>query len=357
MNPPWLDTTSLSHQRTSVRGIMFKVVLALLPGTVAYACFIHTQILINVLIACSSALIIESLILRLRQRAILTTINDGSIVVAAWLLTLCLPPTLPHWQLVTGVFVMCTLGKHVFGGLGHNPFNPAMVAYTILIISFPVDMTHWQTDQGIFDKLNATQSDNQSGSTEQETQWDGLTQATPLDRLRQTRRENAASAGLDGSSVSSQASIAASDQVFETNWFPVTMGWLIGGLYLLLTRVITWHIPVSVLFSLTIVYSVYGFWAAPGALGPVSALFSGAIVFGAFFIATDPVSSATSNVGKLIYGAGIGILCFVIREFSAYPEGFAFAVLLMNICVPLIDYSTTRSTAGVLSHRSRGDNK
>jgi electron transport complex protein RnfD len=219
---------------------------------------------------------------------------------------------------------MCALGKHVFGGLGNNPFNPAMVAYAALLVSFPVSMTQWQDS-------------SPSQVAELEVRWDSITGATSLDKIRNIKR--AADQGTPYAVTQSEVS----NYLFSSHWFWINICWLLGGLYLLARRIISWHIPLSILTSVTVLYSLQGFLIESTLLAPLPALFSGALLLGAFFIATDPVSAAASISGKLIYGAGIGVLCFIIREYSIYPEGFAFAVLLMNICVPVLDQMFRRA--------------
>ncbi|ASJ70423.1 RnfABCDGE type electron transport complex subunit D [Granulosicoccus antarcticus] len=344
------DTKALNFPRRSVGRIMSHVMLALLPGTLVMALTIDAGVLFNVLVAILSALCMEAALLHLRDRPIRPALSDGSIALAAWLLALCVPPSLPLWQLIVGVGVMTTLGKHLYGGLGHNPFNPAMVAYAVLLVSFPVTMTDWSLSQD----PEPTSSTQQLQADE----WDAMSGATPLDRLREIRRVEtdtftvnapvssgtgaSASANLSDTSVSVNDYRQVSTQlILHSPWIWVSIAWLCGGLYLLLIRVISWHIPISVIASLAGLYAGYGLLTSSSALPVLPALMSGAIMLGVFFIATDPVSAATSNSGKLVYGIGIGLFTFIIREFSSYPEGFAFAVLLMNTCVPLIDYLFT----------------
>lgn len=338
---------------------MSHVMLALVPGTAAYTWLIDPRILLNVALAVLVGLCVEALLLRLRHRPVQRTLHDGSIILAAWLLALCVPPSLPHWHLVIGVCILAGLGKHLFGGLGHNPFNPAMVAYAVLLVSFPVTMTAWPADSQqsakrevstSLDAVSASTSTSTSASTAHSASavtaisasasvpgsgsaanWDAVTGATPLDRLRQLRLAPPHAADI---AYRDQAA----DIVLQSPWRWVNLCWLAGGLYLLLLRVISWHIPVAMLSTLAGLYAVQGLIDRSTAMPILAALQSGAILLGAFFIATDPVSAAASRIGKLIYAAGIGVFCFIIREFSSYPEGLAFAVLLMNIAVPLIDY-------------------
>ena len=329
-----LEVTAVNYKRQSVSTVMVHVLVALLPGIVVYALFIDTRILKNIVITVVVAIICEALMLALRRRRITVTLKDGSVAVAAALLALSLPQSLPTWQLIVGVVVMCSLGKHLFGGLGHNPFNPAMVAYAFLIISFPQTMTQWNTELGLLDSTPV--------------QWDGITTATPLERL-DTRLQNPSIEATDTPQTDRQS---AAGVIKQSDWTLLAFSWLIGGVYLLAVKVINWRIPVSVVGTLWLSYLAYGSLSSSVVIPATMALFTGAIMFGAFFIATDPVSSAASNPGKLVYGCGIGLLCFFIREFSHYPEGFAFAVLLMNMCVPLIDHAFVRNTLRA-SHAKR----
>ncbi len=356
-----LDTAAVTYQRRSVATIMLHVIIALVPGIALYALLVDYRILQNTVIACSAAILFECGFVWLRKRSILAAIKDTSVVLAAILLVLSVPQSLPTWQLITGVFILCSLGKHVFGGLGHNPFNPAMVAYAVLIVSFPLTMTQWSTEHGFLDLTHdaSINNDKPPVNATANNNWDGVTSATPLDRLDAFQREYIAQIttageteptahGTNEDSANSYVDHAIENYqisllVTQSDWIWISGAWLVGGLYLLLMRVISWHIPVAVLASLWMLYTLYGLGSSGPVLPATIALFSGAIMLGAFFIATDPVSAATSESGKLVYATGIGILCFVIREFSAYPEGIAFAVLLMNMCVPLIDYAFTRN--------------
>lgn len=321
-----LEVAAVKYKRQSVSVVMTHVLIALLPGVIVYALFIDARVIKNIFIAVIIAALCEAAMLALRRRPVITTLKDGSIIVAAALLALSLPQSLPLWQLIVGIVVMCSLGKHVFGGLGHNPFNPAMVAYAVLIISFPQTMTQWNTELGLLDSAPI--------------HWDALTSATPLERLDTTLQNKL----FESTNTTSIDKELAADVLKQSNWTLLAFMWLLGGVYLLAVKVINWRIPVSILATLWLAYLAYGSLSSSTVIPATMALFTGAILFGAFFIATDPVSSATSHPGKLFYGVGIGLLCFFIREFSHYPEGFAFAVLLMNMCVPLIDHTFVRNS-------------
>lgn len=364
----------LSRKKRSVRTTMLHVLAALVPGTVLYALFLDFRILSNLAIACIVALCCEYLCLRLRRRPVLASLSDGSIFLAAWLLVLCIPPSLPTWQIVIGAVVLVTLGKHVFGGLGQNPFNPAMVAYAFLLVSFPVTMTSWELALNVstVPATSATSATNEVGANSESignfsaylTTWDGVTGATALDRLRELKRNSPLTGTStettrseenqlpDSKNTSRNRDDLAANWILSSPWAWTSIAWLLGGLYLLMTRIITWHIPASVLVAISSFYAIANLTDSGIGLPVVPALLSGGIMLGAFFIATDPVSAAASRQGQIIYGLGIGILTVVIREFSVYPEGVAFAVLLMNMCVPLIDYLST-GKQGTLALRAR----
>lgn len=324
---------------------MRQVIIALVPGIVLYTLTIDSRLPGNLLLASIAALLLEAILVKLRRRPVLPVLKDCSVVLAAILLVLSVPQSLPNWQLLFGVFILCTLGKHVFGGLGHNPFNPAMVAYAVLIVSFPLTMTQWSTHHGLLDAK--VHDDTPAIEMQEAGMVDGVSGATPLDRIRGLHRE--ISDSLDVSNAlfddadAKHISALPEKLLWNSDWLWLSVAWLFGGLYLLFIRIINWRIPFTLLATLWCLYTIYTPIASVPILPASLALFSGAIMLGAFFIATDPVSAATSNPGKLVYAFGIGVLCFVIREFSAYPEGVAFAILLMNMCVPLIDHAFTRN--------------
>ena len=349
MSAPALDLAAIAHRRRDVRALMGEVMLALLPGTLLHAWLIGPGVLVNVAIAVLAALALEALALRARARPVRPALADGSVALAAWLLALALPPALPVGQLLVGVAAAVLLGKHLYGGLGGNPFNPAMVGYAVLIVSFPVTMTAWPASAAgaAFAPPAAFVAAGEG--------WDAMTAATPLDRLRTVERlrdrgapgsdadDDGGDTGgdfSDESALDARTDLVAIDPgrvVLDSPWPWVNGGFLVGGLWLLARGVVGWRIPVSMLATLALLHAVHGAVAAVPQPPVHAELLAGAAVLGAFFIATDPVSAASGPRARLVYGAGIGALTFVLREFGAYPEGVAFAVLLMNACVPLLD--------------------
>ncbi|UCE89932.1 MAG: electron transport complex subunit RsxD [Pseudomonadota bacterium] len=322
---------------TSITRVMLTVVAALVPGIAAWVLFFGAGVVVNLVIAVLTALAAETLMLRMRGRPLLPFLSDGSAVVTAMLLALALPPLAPWWLVFLGTAFAMVVAKHLYGGLGYNPFNPAMAGYAMLLIAFPLEMTAWlppaapgDADLTVADHLRYAFTGALPGGAS----WDALTMATPLDTVKtelgafQTVGEiTAASPHLFGSFAGA-------------GWEWVNLMFLAGGLWLIYKRVITWHIPVAFLGALTLMATLF-YLGDPGRFpSPLFHLFSGAAILGAFFIATDPVSGATTLRGRLIFGAGIGVLVYLIRTWGGYPDGVAFAVLLMNTAVPTIDYYT-----------------
>ncbi len=301
--------------------------LALIPGSILMVYWLGPGVLMNLTVSVLVAVACEALCLRCRQRAITPMIADGSIVLAAWLLALCLPPAFPFGPLIVGTLAMCVLGKHLYGGLGQNLFNPAMVGYAVLLVSFPTAMTTW-TQPGELTAFNDTANWGSwwalkwHGVSSLGGSWDAITQATPLDHLRSLER---------------QSLIVDVDALHSPPWRALSLAWLAGGLYLLVRGIIRWHIPVAMLVAAALTHLAYRFFFPEYSLPLLPALFYGALMLGAFFIATDPVTAPSSVRSRLCYGAGIGVLSMVIRTSSNYPEGVAFAVLLMNATTPLLD--------------------
>lgn len=316
--------------RPDTQRIMLNVLIGLLPGVCALVYFFGLGIVLNIIVACITAQITEAAILRARNRS-LVALKDGSALVTAVLLGLALPPLLPFWMLIAGTAFAIIFGKHLYGGLGHNPFNPAMVGYAGLIISFPLAMSTWPVpgeNLGFWYLLSAKLL--QSGAI------DGITGATALDVFK-----------FRGAlTVSEVWSLDAGfGQLAGIGWEWINAGFLLGGIYLLATRTITPMAPLGMLVALTVCAILFYDAGSSDSLGsPLFHLLSGATMVGAFFIVTDPVSSPDSALGLWLFGLGVGTLTFIIRAIGAYPEGLAFAVLLMNALVPLIDHLRLRRT-------------
>ncbi|GHC36405.1 RnfABCDGE type electron transport complex subunit D [Aidingimonas halophila] len=332
------EQTAIRHPGDSGR-LMAWVAIATLPGIITLTWHFGWGVITNILLAILMGWSLEATVMRLRRRPIVATLRDNSALVTAILLGASLPPASPWWLLLVGMIAAIIVAKHLFGGLGHNPFNPAMVGYALLLISFPVPMTQWTAPLGLLSSQAPSLSDivfhitGLSGTTLPDT-WTG---ATALDAFKNKPETVMASEFWATSPLPEGA---------RTAWYSVSLAWLAGGMLLLYQRIIGWQIPAamlgSVLLAATVLYAV-----DPSHHGsPLFHLLGGATLFGAFFIATDPVSAATSRRGKLFYGAGIGLLIMLIRTSGGYPDAVAFAVLLMNFTVPFIDYYTQPRAQG-----------
>lgn len=324
--------------RSSVTQVMGEVLLALLPATFAWVWFFGPGLLYNMTIAAGVALACEAAALAMRGRAVVPQLRDLSALVTAILLAFCLPPLTPWWITATGAAFAILFAKQLYGGLGHNPFNPAMAGYVVVLISFPEAMTRWLPPTGLTLDAWETLRFTLTGMLPGNIGWDAITGATPLDDLR-TQLSLART-------VEEIRSGALYGLVGGRGWESIAALVAAGGIYLLWRRIIRWQIPVAVLLGVFLPAAF--FWLInPGAYPPPTFhLFSGATMLCAFFIATDPVSAATSRAGRLVYGFAIGLLIFVIRSWGGYPDGVAFAVLLMNMAVPAIDHFTRPRTYG-----------
>ncbi|EMD98307.1 MULTISPECIES: RnfABCDGE type electron transport complex subunit D [Stutzerimonas stutzeri subgroup] len=311
--------------------VMLLVLAATLPGVIVLTWLYGAGTLINMAWACAAALGFEAAILKLRQRPVGFFLRDGSVLVTAVLLALALPPYSPWWLTLIATGCAVVFGKQLYGGLGQNPFNPAMIGYVVVLISFPVEMTTWPVPHSV--GLSAGLQHILGIASLP----DGWTQATALDVLKVNKSltidelwRNPAFGHFGG--IGSEVA---------------NLAFLAGGLFLLHKRLFSWHAPVGMLGTLMLMSLL--FWNGSGSDSNGSPLFhllSGATMLGAFFIVTDPVSSATSPRGRLIFGAGVGVLVYVIRAWGGYPDGVAFGVLLMNLAAPTIDYYTRPRTYG-----------
>lgn len=322
-------------EKTSVSIVMLKVLLALIPAIMAYVWVFGTGILVTLLIASVTALVSEAVVLRLRERPVMPFLLDGSALVTAWLLALALPPLAPWWLIVVGTLFAIVVAKQLYGGLGYNPFNPAMVGYAVLLISFPVLMTQWPAPAvltgahlGFMDQLAYIFGRHLPAGVA----LDAISSATPLDYLKTQLTLQHQVGEITQSSIFGVMGAKGGEFV--------TAAYLLGGLYMLQQRIISWHIPVAFLGTLAVMAAGFHFADPTQFASPQFHLFSGASMLCAFFIATDPVSGPTTPRGKLIFAAGIAVITLLIRVYGGYPDGVAFAVLLMNLCVPLIDMYT-----------------
>lgn len=330
--PPYL------LKNASVQRVMLQVLAALVPGIGAYVWIFGPIILVQIALASAAALAAEALMLKLREKPMSLFLSDGSAIVTAWLIALTFPPLSPWWLIVTGTLFAIIVAKHLYGGLGQNPFNPAMVAFAVCIVSFPALMSQWPSVG-----LQVSFADQVAVVFGQLPRLDAITGATPLDSLKTALK-------LDEGSVS-VAQLLADQTVYGffagRGWEWVTGGYLLGGTFLLWRSIISWHAPVAFVAGLSMLSGALWLYNPAQFANPIFHLFSGGAMLGAWFIVTDPVSGCTTPKGKLIFGFSAGVLAYVIRVFGGYPDGVAFAVLLMNICAPLVDHYTQPAIFGM----------
>ena len=338
-----IASSPYTHNQRQTSRIMLLVTLATIPGIAAQLWFFGWGTLIQLILAIVSALLAEGLVLKLRKQSVSTVLADNSALLTGLLLAISIPSFAPWWMVVLGTVFAVIIAKQLYGGLGHNPFNPAMIGYVVLLISFPVQMTSWlpphdiaRTVPGLLDALQVIFTGHSTtGATMDALRMgvDGISQATPLDTFKTSLHA--------GHSVEQIMQFPIYSGVLAgAGWQWVNLGYLAGGIFLLSQNTIRWHIPVSFLLSLTLCATLGWLFAPQTFLAPQLHLLSGATMLGAFFILTDPVTASTTNKGRLIFGALAGLLLWLIRSFGGYPDGVAFAVLLANITVPLIDYYT-----------------
>jgi len=309
----YLSSSQHIHSGETTERIMRLVIYALLPAVLVSLYFFGLPALSVMLICRLGCVGFEALANKLMKQPL--TIRDGSALLTGILLALNLPPSSPWWISLLGSGIAILIGKMIYGGLGYNPFNPALVARVVLLISFPVQMTRWTAPAPLT------------------TGFDAVTAATPLGDVKMAvmltgQLPEAVNSGLFNYLTGNMAGCLGEVSALAL---------LAGGLFLIYKKVITWHIPVSYIGSTLGIAGI--FWLADPSkyANPVFHLLTGGLVLGAFFMATDMVSSPVTYKGMLIYGFGCGLLTILIRLFGGYPEGVSFAILLMNAATPLID--------------------
>lgn len=334
---------------SSVSAIMLHVLVALVPAAIAHVWYFGPGFIFNLIIASVFCVGSEALMMHLRDRNPETALADFSVLVTAALLAFALPSLTPWWVTATASIFAVVVAKHLYGGLGFNIFNPAMVGYVVILVAFPMEMNLWVAPRmGDIDyidlSLMQTITYTLTGSLPEALTFDAISRATPLDAMQ---------SGLRAARTYAEIRINPLMGDFGgRGWEWIGNFVAIGGFWLLVKKIIRWQIPTGVFVGLlgpaTIMYLV-----DPGTnAGPGFHLFSGATILCAFFIATDPVSAATSPKGRFVYGVGIGLLIFCIRKWGSYADGVAFAVLLMNMATPAIDYVTRPHIVG---HARKGD--
>lgn len=313
-----LQTKHIHHQSRLSRSIMLWVVIALLPALVVKALFFGWAVLGNTLLVILFGYFLEWGYVRWVKGYWLSVQalgRDTSTLVTVLILMLCLPPNATGWLVFAGVFFALIVTKQLFGGLGQNIFNPAMAAYVFLLVSFPQQMTQWQMPQA-------------QPTISVQWQFDATTTATPLDRVGTVQRQGA---GIDKNAIIGQLSD------IEMAYWWINAALLIGGIFLLVLRIIPWHGPVA--FLGTMAFLAWFFHGIDTQAYPDwnFVLMSGGVMLAAWFVLTDPVTTPAAPLAKVIFACGVALMAYSIRHWGSYPEGIAFAVLFMNMLVPLMD--------------------
>lgn len=344
------------HSGKLTARIMLWVIFAMLPALATQVYFFGFGVLFQIALAISSTLILEFAITKLRKKPSLFYVSDFSATLTALILAMAIPPYAPYWLILIGTFVAVVLGKHVYGGLGQNLFNPAMVGYVVLLISFPVQMTGWMPAIALLNEpptltdsfgliFSSVTSDGFS-LPQLVSSIDGITSATPLDSAKTLLKAGG------GAETISTLPIFMPHSQFAFGWTQLNIAFLIGGIFLIWKKAIHWQTPIAMLLMSVIFCGAVELFGEAHSINLFSQLFSGAMMFGAFFIATDPVTAPVTSKGKWIFGALVGFLVCLIRQFGNYPDGVAFAILLANICVPLIDQYTRPRVTGYGLHKN-----
>ncbi len=347
------------HNDSHLRKMMHQVLIASIPGIIALCYFFGWGVIINISIAAVTAVLTEIVMLKLRHRNWQQEISDSSALVTALLLALAVPPLVPWWITVIGITFAIIFAKHLYGGLGLNPFNPAMAGYVLLLISFPVQMTSWAPASPLWDHSISFMDTFQliiGGKTSAGVSlidlingFDGYTTATPLDTMKHKLSE--------GYMTSEVLQTPLYSWLAGVGWQWVNIAFLLGGLFLIWKKCIYWQLSAAFLTGLAGMSLLFYLLAGDSYASPLFHLFSGGTMLAAFFIVTDPVTAATSIKGRWIFGIGIGVLVWIIRTWGGYPDAIAFSVLLMNMAAPTIDHYTRPLAFGETESTNNGDGK
>jgi electron transport complex protein RnfD len=307
------------HGDDSTKKIMYGVVIAMLPAMLVSVYYFGLGAIRVLVLAVAASLFFEWLIQKYLIKGPLT-ITDGSALVTGILLAFNLPSNLPGWMIIIGALIAIGMAKMSFGGLGKNVFNPALVARVFLLISFPVQMTSWPKPSPITKGI----VDTVTGPTPLGIVKEGLTAETPKTMSQLASEIPSTMQALIGDMGGSMGEVSA-------------IALIIGGLYMLYRKIISWEIPVSMLLTVAVVSGILWGINPEQYADPVFHLLTGGMLLGAIFMATDMVTSPMTRGGQLVFGFGVGLLTILIRIWGAYPEGVSFAILLMNAVVPLIN--------------------
>ncbi|RXZ42470.1 RnfABCDGE type electron transport complex subunit D [Crenobacter cavernae] len=314
---------------TTVSVVMLKVLGALLPGIALYAWFYGAGVLVQIALASVTALAAEAAMLKARGQPIGFSLKDGSALVTAWLLALAMPPLGAWWMIVVATLFAIVIAKQLYGGLGNNPFNPAMVGFAVMIVAFPAQMAQWGSagaPLGAWDQIAYIFTGALPPGV------DAVASATPLDHLKTQLTLGTPVDAVFASPIYGHLAGAGGE------W--IALAYLAGGLFLWRQKLIPWQTPLAMLAGVTALALPLWLYDPAHYANPLFHLLAGATLLGAAFIVTDPVTGPTTPRGRLIFGFSVGVLVYVIRVFGGFPDSVAFAVLIMNIAVPFIDQAT-----------------
>ncbi|MCK5669718.1 MAG: RnfABCDGE type electron transport complex subunit D [Gammaproteobacteria bacterium] len=323
------------HSQASVNEVMQQVIFALVPGIIVCTWILGWGVLVHCLLAVSFALAFEAIMLKLRKRPLQVFLFDRSAIITGLLFALTITPFAPWWVTLSGLCFAIVIAKHLYGGLGYNIFNPAMAGYVFVLICFPVELNHWpivNDNPGLIESLRMIFSGLPA------ERLDSLSGATPLAFTKSQ---------LSGMAMLSEFS---NGPLFGAlggkGWEWIGLAFLAGGIWLIIKGIIKWQIPLVMIFTLFLLSLIFHGYDPDRYASSMFNLFTGGTLLAAFFIATDPVTASATPRGIIIYAAGIGILTYIIRTWGSYPDGIAFAVLIMNAAVPFIDSITRPDVFG-----------
>jgi len=329
--------------RVDVSSMMLQVLVALIPAALAHVWYFGPGFLFNLIVASIFCVGSEALMMKARGRNPQIALADYSALVTAALLAFALPSLTPWWVTATGALFAVIVAKHLYGGIGFNIFNPAMAGYVVVLVAYPMEMNLWVAPRmGDIDYINLTVLQTivytLSGTLPDALSFDAISRATPLDAMQSGLR-----------TMRTYTEIRTNPMMGDfggRGWEWIGNFFAIGGFWLLVKKIIRWQIPMGVFAGLLLPAGLMFIVDQSTNASPGFYLFSGATILCAFFIATDPVSAATSPKGRFVYGVGIGLLIYLIRKWGSYADGVAFAVLIMNMATPAIDYITRPHIVG-----------
>ena len=323
------------HSHTSVNEVMRQVIFALAPGIIVSTWFLGWGILVHCLLAVCFALAFEAIMLSLRKCPLQDFMYDGSAIITGLLFALTITPFAPWWVSLSGICFAIVIAKHLYGGLGYNIFNPAMAGYVFVLICFPVELNYWpivNDDSGFIECLKIIFFGFSHGN------FDSLSGATPLAFTKSQ---------ISGMAMLSEFSNGPLfGKLGGKGWEWIGIAFLVGGIWLMIKGIIKWQMPIIMLFTLFSFSLIFHGYDPERYAPSMFNLFTGGTLLAAFFIVTDPVTASATPRGKIIYAAGIGLLTYIIRTWGGYPDGIAFAVLIMNAAVPFIDNITRPDVFG-----------